>query len=155
MNQETGSEIFMYIAQDYVLSSHRAGQALTYRRAKQNKERKREWNTLHNSLALLRASLKVRSLGKMTLCCSVRGSYFTSDKPLLALADCPGQIRIGLGGEFTSLAHIHCLQDLPWLWHWQSLQPSHSQSREMNFAWAGLARKRKIGIVAKKALGSA
>lgn len=133
MNKETGSEIFMYILRTMYYQVIEPGQVLTFRRAKQNKERKRELNTLHNSLALLRAFLKVRSLAKMTLCCSVRGSYFTLAKPLLALADCPGQFRIGLGGEFTSLARIHYLQDLPWLWHWQSLQPSHSQSQKMNF----------------------
>lgn len=128
------------------------GQALTFRRAKQNEERKRELNTLRNSLALLRAFLKVISLAKMTLCCSVRGSYFTSHKPLLALADCSGQFRIGVGGEFTSPAHTS-----------QSSGPSlasalakpPAQSFPVTEDEAGLARKRKVGNVAKNALGSA
>lgn len=55
--------------------------------------------------APLRAFLKVTSLAKMTLCCSARGgSQCKSDKPLVAFVDCPGQFRLGLGGEFTSLA---------------------------------------------------
>ena len=40
----------------------------------------------------------------MTVGCSVRGSLCKSDKRLLALVGCPEQIRIGVGGRFTSLA---------------------------------------------------
>lgn len=39
----------------------------------------------------------------MTVGCFVRGSLCKSDKPLLALADRQEQIRIGIGGRFTSL----------------------------------------------------
>lgn len=146
MNKETGSEICMYMAQDYILSSH------TFRRAKQHKERKRELNTPRHSLALLRAFLKVSSVARMTWWCCVRGSYFTSEKPPLALADCPGQFRLGVSLQIRHI--LHNLQDLPCHWHWQSLQPNHSQARKMNFIRASL-EERKVGNDAKNALGGA